>query len=150
MPTRSLCRELLRERQKRLTEQIFPSPLAWVISAGIFRPETNAPHCVQSAGFGQTFIASAQTVMFHGGILREFGVVPDTTAVCFSLCQTAESKLRTPRPMRFCVLGSGDDMMSFTARWFLKSLAFSAIINCSAQEHDTPSTTNDEGDRCEK
>ena len=26
-------------------------------------------------GFGQTFVASAQKVMFHGGILREFGVV---------------------------------------------------------------------------
>ena len=31
-----------------------------------------------------------------------------------------------------------------------KSLAFPAIINCSAQEYDTPSTTNDEGHHCKK
>ena len=31
-----------------------------------------------------------------------------------------------------------------------KNLTFSAIINCSAQEYDTTSTTNDEGDHCEK
>ena len=61
--------------RKRLTEQIFPSPLAWVIGAGIIRSETNAPHWVQRASFGQPFIASAQKVMFHGGVLREFGVV---------------------------------------------------------------------------
>ena len=79
-----------------------------------------------------------------------FAWLPDITAFCFSLSQTAESKLRTPRPMRLCVLGSGDDKMSSTARWSLKSLAFSAIISCFAQEYDTPSTTNDEGNHCEK
>ena len=31
-----------------------------------------------------------------------------------------------------------------------KSRAFSAIINCSAQEYETSSTTHNEGDRCEK
>ena len=46
--------------------------------------------------------------------------------------------------------GSGDNMMSSTARWALKILAISAIINCSAQEYETPSTTNDEWDQCEK
>ena len=61
--------------RKRLTEQNFPSPLAWAFGSGIIRPETNAPHWVQRAGFGQTFVASAQKVMFHGGVLREFGVV---------------------------------------------------------------------------
>ena len=40
--------------------------------------------------------------------------------------------------------------MSSTAQWSLKSLPLSAIINCSAQEYDTPLTTNDEGDHCEK
>ena len=49
--------------RKRLTEQIFPSPLAWVVGSGIIRPETNAPHWVQRAGFGQPFIASDQKVM---------------------------------------------------------------------------------------
>ena len=75
--------------------------------------------------------------------------LPGNTVFCFSLSQTAESKLRTPRPMRLCVLGLGDDMMSSIARWSLKRLVFSAIISCPAQEYDTPSTTNDEGDHCE-
>ena len=61
--------------RKRLNERIFSSPLAWVVGSGIIRPETNAPHGVQRAGFGQMFIASAQKVMFHVGVLREFGVV---------------------------------------------------------------------------
>ena len=91
----------------------------------------------------------AQNVMFHGGVLREFGVIARYDGILF-LSQAANSKLRSPRPMRLCVLGSGDDMMSSTVRWSLTSLAFSAIINCAAQEYDTPSTTNDEGDHCEK
>ena len=61
--------------RKRFTEQIFLSPLAWVVGSGIIRPETNAPHWVQRAGFGQTFVARAQKVMFHDGILGELGVV---------------------------------------------------------------------------
>ena len=61
--------------RKRFAEQIFPSLLVWVVGSGIIRPETNATHWVQSAGFGQTFVASAQKVKFHGGILREFDVV---------------------------------------------------------------------------
>ena len=61
--------------KKRLTEQIFPSPLAWVDGSGIIQLETNAPHWVQRAGFAQMFVASARKLMFHGGILREFGVV---------------------------------------------------------------------------
>ena len=56
--------------RKRLTKQLFPSPLAWVVVSGIICPETNAPHWVQRAGFGQTFVASVQKVMFHGRILR--------------------------------------------------------------------------------
>ena len=61
--------------RKCLTEQFLPSPLARVVGPGIIRPETNAPHWVQRAGFSQQFVASAQKVIFHGGILREFGVV---------------------------------------------------------------------------
>ena len=53
--------------RKRLTEQNFPSPLARVVRPGIIRPETNAPHWIQRAGFRQNLL--------HGGILREFGVV---------------------------------------------------------------------------
>ena len=60
--------------RKCLTEQFFSSPLARVVVHGIILPETNAPHWVKRAGFGQKFVASAQKVMFHGGILREFGI----------------------------------------------------------------------------
>ena len=68
-----------------------------------------------------------------------------------SLCPKQRSqRLRTPLPTRSCALGSGDDMMNATAQWSLKRLAYAAIINCSAQEYDTPSTTNHEGDHCEK
>ena len=59
----------------RLIEQKIPFPPAWVVGSGIVHAETNAPHWVQRASFGLTFAASAQTVVFHGGILREFGVV---------------------------------------------------------------------------
>ena len=76
--------------------------------------------------------------------------VPDDAAFWFSLSPTPESKLRTPRPMRLRVLGLGDGMMSPTARWSWKSLVFSAIMYCSAQEYGTSSTTNDEGDHGRK
>ena len=61
--------------RKRFTEQLFPSPLAWIVSSGIIRPKIDAPHWVQRAGFGQTFVARAQWVIIRGGILREFDVV---------------------------------------------------------------------------
>ena len=61
--------------RKRLTEKNFPSPMTWIAGSGIIRPEANAPLWVQRAGFGQTVVARAQKAMFHGGILREFGVV---------------------------------------------------------------------------
>ena len=61
--------------RKRLIEQMFPSPLALVVGSRTVHPETNASHSVQGAGFGQTFVANAQTMMFHGGFLRECIVV---------------------------------------------------------------------------
>ena len=61
LPTRSQCREFLRELQKAPHRaNFFSSPLAWVFGSGIICPETNAPQWVQRAGFGQPFIASAQ------------------------------------------------------------------------------------------
>ena len=60
--------------RKRLSEQISPHPLAWIVVSGITRPETDAPIWAQRVGFGHTFVARAQRVMFHGGIRREFGV----------------------------------------------------------------------------
>ena len=132
--------------RKRLTELFFPSPRAWVVGSGIIRPETNAQPWVQRAGFGQTFVASSQKVVFICGILRAFIIVARYHDIMLFLSGTAESKLRKPRPLRLCVLGSGDMVVS-PARWSLKCLAFSAIINCSTQDYDTPSTS-DEGDHC--
>ena len=60
--------------RKRLTEQMIPPPLAWIVVSEITRPETDAPIWAQRAGFGQMFVARAERVMFHGGIRREFGV----------------------------------------------------------------------------
>ena len=77
-------------------------------------------------------------------------MVRDITLFCFSLSQTAEAKLRTPRPMRSCMLGSGDDMTSSTARWSLKSVVVSAIMNCTLHDDDTPSTANDDKKHFEK
>ena len=84
-----------------------------------------------------------------GGFYVNFAQLPDNTAFYFSLFQASESKLRTPRPMRLCLPGSGDDMTTSTARWSLKRLAFSAMTIFSVQEYGTPSTTNNEGDHCE-
>ena len=61
--------------RKGPTKPICPSPLAGTAGYGIIRLEINAPHRVQRAGFSQTFFASAQKVIFHGGVLREFGIV---------------------------------------------------------------------------
>ena len=135
---------------KRLTEQFFPSPLAWVVGSGIIRPETNAPHWVQRAGFGQTFVVSAQKVMFHGGILREFSVVARYTGILLLSVPNSGVKVAHASTDAFVCAWNGRRHDELTARWSLKSLAFLAIINCSAQEYDTPSTTNDEGDHCEK
>ena len=50
--------------RKCLTDKNLRSPLARVVDLGIIRPQTNAPHWVQTAGFSQTFVASAQKVFF--------------------------------------------------------------------------------------
>ena len=67
----SLSRISSRTAESASPSNVFSSPLAWVSGSGIIRPETNAPHRAQRAGFGQPFIASAQKVMFHGGVLRD-------------------------------------------------------------------------------
>ena len=60
--------------RKCLTEQLFSSPLAGDTGPGIIRPDTYAPHRVHRAGLAEGFVASAQNTIFHGGILREFGI----------------------------------------------------------------------------
>ena len=48
------------------------------------------------------------------------------------------------------MFGSGEGIMSSSARQSWKIRAFSAIINSSSQEYDTSSTTNDDWNHCEK
>ena len=150
MPTRSDCRELLRDRQKAPHRANFPSSLAWVFGSGIIRPETNAPHWAQRAGFGQPFVASAQKLMFHGGILREFGVVARKHGILLLSVPNSGVKVAHASTDAFVCAWIGRRHDELHCAMVFKSLAFSAIINCSAQEYDTPSTTNDEGDHCEE
>ena len=84
------------------------------------------------------------------GFCQNLAKLPARTASSRTQSQTTLSKLRTPRPKRLCALESGEDIMSSSVRRSWTRRAFSAIINCSAQEYDTSSTTNDEGDHCEK
>ena len=84
------------------------------------------------------------------GFCQNLAKLPARTASSRTQSQTTLSKLRTPRPKRLCALESGEDIMSSSVRRSWKRRAFSAIINCSAQEYDTSSTTNNEGDHYEK
>ena len=88
--------------RKCLTEQIFSSPLAWVVGSGIIRPNTNAPHWVQKAGLRQPFVASAQKVMFHGEILHELGVVARYHGILL-LCPKQRSQSCARRGRCVCV-----------------------------------------------
>ena len=87
--------------------------------------------------------------VFHGQFLEEIGKIPARTASSRTRSQTVMSKLPTSRLMCLCVLGSGEDIMSSSARWSRQRRAISASKICSAQECDTSSPTNDEGVHCE-
>ena len=76
--------------------------------------------------------------------------LPTRTASSRTWSQASLSTLRTPRPMRLCALGFGEDIMRSPARQSWNRRAFAAIINCSAQEYDTSSTANDKGDYCKE
>ena len=56
-------------RIKSFSEHFFPSLQAGITGLGVVRPEANAPHGVERAGFSQNFSASAQEVVFHGRVL---------------------------------------------------------------------------------
>ena len=60
--------------RKFLTDKQCSSPPAENAGHGIIRPESNAPHRFQRAGVSQTLAANAQKVIFHGGILFEYGM----------------------------------------------------------------------------
>ena len=67
--------------RKSLAEQDVPSPPAGITGLGVARPETDAPHGVERAGFSRTFCAIGQEVMFHGRVLRELGQVASKDVV---------------------------------------------------------------------
>ena len=56
-------------RRKSFSEKFFPSTQAGITDLGVVRPEADAPHGVERAGFSQPFTASAQEVVFHGRVL---------------------------------------------------------------------------------
>ena len=56
-------------RRKSFSEKNFPSPQAGITGIGVVRPEADAPHGVERAGFSQVFGASAQEVVLHGRVL---------------------------------------------------------------------------------
>ena len=95
----------------------FFSPLAWFVGAGIIRPEANAPHWVQRTDSSQKFVASAQKVIFHGWILREFGVGARYRGVLLLPVPNGGVEVAHALIDALCVLGSGDDIMSSSARW---------------------------------
>ena len=82
------------------------------------------------------------------GFCENLAKLPARTASSRTRSQTALSKHASTNAL--CALGSGEEVMSSSVRRSSKKRAFSAIINCSAREYHTSSTTNDEGDHCEK
>ena len=96
------------------------------------------------------FVPVLRRWYFTVGFRENVAKLPAMTASSRTQSQTALSKLRTPQSMRLCALESGEDRMSSSARQSRKRRAFAAIRNCSTKEYDTSSTTNDEGDHCEK
>ena len=75
--------------------------------------------------------------------------LPDSTACCFSLSQAAESKFAHASAAAFvCAWIGRHDELHYAM--VFKTPGHADIINCSAQEYDTPSTIYDEGDHCEK
>ena len=128
-----------------------PSPPAGIAGLGVVRPETDGPHGLERAGFSQRNCPRTQEVVFRvGEFCENLAKLPARTASSRTRSQTTLSKVCTPRPMGLCAFGPGEDIMSSWARWSWKERAFSAIIDCSAPEYDTSSTTNDEGNHCEK
>ena len=60
--------------RKRLTEQKFPSPLAWAFGSGIIARRT-IPHTgTRGLALANRLLPVLKKVMFHGGVLRGSGV----------------------------------------------------------------------------
>ena len=135
-----------RRETKSFCEHIFPLPGTRASGSSAWRP---MPHTgSKELASANMFVPVLQRCYFIVGFCKTLAKLPARTAFSRTRFQTALSKLRAPRPMPLCALGSGEDIMSSAARWSWKRRAFYAIINCSAQECDTSSTTNNEGDHC--
>ena len=150
MPTRSKCRECLRELQKAPHRAKFSLSTGVGLWLGDHPPGDQCPTLGPEGWLWPTVYCQCS----KGDVSRRGSAwiwrICQITRRVASLCPKQRSQsLRTPLPSRSCALGSGD-MMNSTARWSLKRLAYAAIIKCSAQEYDTPSTIHDEGDHCEK
>ena len=118
--------------------------------ANVVADEFNAPHGVKGLGVSQMSGAGAQKRYLMAGFCENLANEPARTAHPNTRFLILLSNLRKPRPMHLCARESGEDILSSWARWSWKERAFSAIIDCSAPEYDTSSTTNDEGNHCEK
>ena len=98
----------------------------------------------------KTLVPVLRRCCFMAGFCENLTNVPARTAFSRTRSQIALSKLRTPQPVRLCARRSGEDILSSSTRRSWERRAFSAVVNCSAQEYDTPSTTNDDGRHCKK
>ena len=147
MPTRSQYREFLRERQKAPHRANFSLSTGVGLWLGHHPPGDQYPTLGPEGWLWPTVYCQSKGDVSWRGSAWIWRICQITRRVA-SLCPKQRSQtLRTPLPPRWCALGSGD-MMNSTAQWSLKRLPYAAIINCSAQEYDTPSTIN-EGDHCE-
>ena len=68
-PSHNGANGVVNRRNSFFSEQFFSSQPAVITGLGVVRPETDAPHGVERAGFSQKFGASAQKVLFHCRVL---------------------------------------------------------------------------------
>ena len=119
LPTRSQCREFLRERQKTPHRAKFSLSTGVGLWLGHHPPGDQYPTLGPEGWLWPTVYCqcSKGDVSWRGSawIWR----ICQITRCVASLCPKQRSQsLRTPLPARSCALGSGDDIMSSTARWF--------------------------------
>ena len=92
LPTRSQCREFLRELQKAPHRAKFSLSTGVGFWLGDHPPGDQCPTLGPEGRLRPTVYCQCSKVMFHGRVLLEFGVSARYTAFCFSLSQAAESK----------------------------------------------------------
>ena len=136
--------------RRSLLEQVLSSPQVGIMGVGVVCPEANAPHLVKELASAESLLPVPKRWCFISKFCESLAKVTARTASSRSRSQMALSKPRTLRLMRLCDWGSDVLSMGPSARWLWKRRAFSAIINCSAQEYETSSTTKTDAVHCEK